>query len=73
MVRQQAEYMYMGLRAEKNKFLYDKHICDNRLNSLLRVQKIRFLMTNFPNLIKQIKTLNEIENLLQCISNSKLF
>lgn len=65
----------MGLRAEKNILLYDKNklivITDYFL--LLRLQQIRFLITNLTNLIKKIKTLHDIENLLQCISNLKLF
>lgn len=65
----------MGLRAEKNILLYDKNklivITDYFL--LLRLQQIRFLKTNLTNLIKKIKTLHDIENLLQCISNLKLF
>lgn len=65
----------MGLRAEKNILLYDKKklivITDYFL--LLRLQQIRFFITNLTNLIKKIKTLHDIENLLQCISNLKLF
>lgn len=66
----------MGLRAEKNILLYDKNKlieCYNRFILLLRLQQIRFLITNLTNLIKKIKTLHDIENLLQCISNLKLF
>lgn len=65
----------MGLRAEKNILLYDKNklIVITDFFLLLRLQQIRFLIANLTNLIKKIKTLHDIENLLQCLSNLKLF
>lgn len=65
----------MGLRAEKNILLYDKNelIVITDFFLLLRLQQIRLLIANLTNLIKKIKTLHDIENLLQCLSNLKLF
>lgn len=61
----------MGLRAEKNILLYDKNklivitdlFCYYDFNKLDSLQCITIL----TNLIKKIKTLHDIENLLQCI------
>lgn len=55
--------------------LYDKNklIVITDFYLLLRLQQIRFPIANLTNLIKKIKTLHDIENLLQCLSNLKLF
>lgn len=62
----------MGLRAEKNILLYDK-------NKIIVITDL-FVITTSTNKIpydkfnpKKIKTLQEIENLLQCITNLKFF